>query len=528
MPIGPRTRALRHAVVLLLAARAIAGCGGKEPTPPPDPGTVAIAMTPTSITVPVGAFGTAGATITRAGGFTGDVTLTSSGAPAGMTIAFAPAALGPVITTSILTATVGATVAAGAYPITLTATANLNNQVTGSVIFTVTVTAAASTSIAQSFCAADAPIWAAYQDGAGAWTRVTAGANNTYSFTLTSARGGFATVDTVGSGYDVNVIYATATELASYSAVSGPGTCTAKTLNGSVANVSGTQFANVSVGNSTTFITGIGSQTFQLRNVPDGAQDVFAARVTNGTRRADKLILRRGVNIAANGTIPVFDFNAAEAFASGTANVTVTGLSTDSAFVATVYNGTRGIAYGFLTTIIGYSASSGAQPYDAIPGTRLNTGELQNLYAVTSTPNASRFAGVYFRAPVDRTLALAPYLSSPAVTRAADTPYARPRVLVDLQTDYNRMLFAEFAQTSSNRSASVTATRAWVGGAAWDVTFPDLSAAAGWNTIWPLRPATPFTWTVGALGGAIYQLDANVADGAFFKSASIASVQAVP
>jgi hypothetical protein len=97
-----------------------------------------------------------------------------------------------------------------------------------------------------------------------------------------------------------------------------------------------------------------------------------------------------------------------------------------------------------------------------------------------------------------------------------------------MQTDYNRMLFAEFAQTSSNRSASVTATRAWVGGAAWDVTFPDLSAAAGWNTIWPLRPATPFTWTVGALGGAIYQLDANVADGAFFKSASIASVQAVP
>jgi hypothetical protein len=509
------------AALLLLTA-----CGGDTVTPPPDPGTVSVAVTPTSFSGPPGTSGTAGLTITRGGGFSGDVTLSATGVPDGVTITITPATLGPSATTSTVTASIGASAAAGSASIRLVATANLNNQVTGSAPFTVNVDAVASTTVVQQYCTADAPIWVAYQDGAGAWSRVTAGANNTYTFQLTTGRGGIAVVDTVGVGFDVNVVYGTSSELAAYQDVAGNRTCASKTVSGSVVSLSGGSIANITLGNA--FQSRGANGAFTLANVPDGTQDLFAARVTSGTRRADRLVLRRVVTIAAGGTIPAIDFAAVDAFAAASAMVTVTGLGADSALVPTVYTGTRGNAYGFLTFFNNYRTANGAVPYDAIPGARLTAGELQLLYAVASTPSTNRFVGVYQRDPVDRTLAMPPFISTPTVTRATDAPYARPRAQIDLQPEYNRLLFLEYAQTASNRAASVTATRAYLGGASWDVSFPDLSAAGGWNSLWALRPGTPFTFQVGVVGGASVQFDAIVADGATFRSAYINSLQPVP
>ena len=114
---------------------------------------------------------------------------------------------------------------------------------------------------------------------------------------------------------------------------------------------------------------------------------------------------------------------------------------------------------------------------------------------VTSTPQSSRFAGVFFRAPGPFTIALAGYLSTPIISRSTDAPYARPRVQVDFETAYSRLLSVEFAQTSQTRTASLVATSGYTGGTRWDFVFPDLSGAAGWNSTWALRPAVPFTWT---------------------------------
>jgi hypothetical protein len=528
MPASRRLCGSVRAAFILSSLLLANGCGGGDPPvqPPPVPGTVAVTATPSSFSAAIGSTSSAGLTISRGSGFAGDVVLTASGVPAGMTIAFTPATVGAAIVSSSVSATVGAAVAVGVDTVTVVATATADNQIRGSTSLIITVTpAVSSTVVTQSYCAADAPIWVAFQDGSGPWTRIVAGANNTYTFQLTSAHGGIATVDTVGPGFDVNVFYGTAAEFASYDGAAAAGGCGAKTLTGTVANVSSGQFANVSVGNATTFTTGA---SFSLTRVPAGLQDLFAARVNSTTRRVDRMILRRAQNIPVGGTIPVFDFGAAEAFASASANLTVTGLTTDTAFFALVYNGTRGAAFGYQTANVRYTAASGAVPYDAIPGTSLNAGELQQMFAGTSTPSSTRFAGVFFRAPVDRTLALAPYLSTPTVTRSTDAPYTRPRTQVDLQTEYNRMLLVDFAQTALNRSASLSATRAWAGGASWDVTFPDLSTAAGWTTSWALQPGTPFTWTVAALGGAIYQLDPTVADGASFRSARINSLQPVP
>ncbi len=97
-----------------------------------------IALNPTSVTIAAGASGTSQATITRSGGFAGAVTITSSGAPAGMTVAAPAIAAGA--TTSTVTVTVGASVAAGAYPITVRANATGITEVTAEL--TVTVSAA--------------------------------------------------------------------------------------------------------------------------------------------------------------------------------------------------------------------------------------------------------------------------------------------------------------------------------------------------------------------------------------------------
>ncbi|MEW5915406.1 MAG: hypothetical protein AB1762_03330 [Gemmatimonadota bacterium] len=105
------------------------------PTP-----AISIAVTPATLSIQAGASGTTNLALTRTN-FTGDVTLTSTGAPAGMTVAFNPATLTGATLASTVTVTVGAAVAAGTHNVTLQAA---GTGVTSSTIqLQVTVTAAA-------------------------------------------------------------------------------------------------------------------------------------------------------------------------------------------------------------------------------------------------------------------------------------------------------------------------------------------------------------------------------------------------
>jgi hypothetical protein len=48
---------------------------------------------------------------------------------------------------------------------------------------------------------------------------------------------------------------------------------------------------------------------------------------------------------------------------------------------------------------------------------------------------------------------------------------------------------------------------------------PDLTGVAGWNASWGLLNGTAISWSVSAMGGANYLLDATVADGATMRGA---------
>ncbi len=494
--------------------------------------TLTVAVAPTTTSIVAGASGSATATITRGGGFAGAVAMTSTGAPAGMTLTFTPASIDPSASTSAVAIAVGAGVAAGSYPIVISAAGTGVTTATATLTVTVTAPSGGSGNVTVTYCAEDAPIWLAVQDGNGAWTRVNPNAGtNTYQFTINSGRGGVASVDTAGTGFDLSIAYATTAEFNGFSGTSALATCGGKRVNGSVANVASTQAANVTLGASSTFVNPLSGLTFTLTDVAAGPQDLFASRLNFNTFRADRIILRRGLNIANNGTIPLLDFNAAEAFAPVSANVTVANLGADTATAISIYSGTRGSSFGFLQTIADIVSSSGARPFDAIPASQLNASELQQMFVTANVAGSNlidRFAGVYFRTPTDRTVTLGPVLTAPTVTRLAGGSYSRVRVQLPLQTEYNRFFDASFTQSGSNRSASVFATAGYTGGGAWDVSIPDLSAATGWLSTWGLLTSAPISWTVGGQGGVQFFLDATAVEGSTFQRSSRASASPLP
>jgi hypothetical protein len=97
-----------------------------------------ISASPNSVTVAQGSSGTSTITITPSNGFSGNVTLSASGLPSGVTAIFNP---NPATTTSTLTLTATATAATGTVTVTISGT---SGALTNSTNLSLTVTGAAS------------------------------------------------------------------------------------------------------------------------------------------------------------------------------------------------------------------------------------------------------------------------------------------------------------------------------------------------------------------------------------------------
>ncbi len=495
------------------------------------PGTLALAVTPSGLNVTPGGSGNATVSVTRGGAFTDAVALSQTGAPAGMTVTFSPASVPAGSSPSTANVAVAPSVATGNYSVTVSAAGT--DVTTATTTLTIAVVNGESASV--EFCAAPPPIWVAQQDGSGPWTLVVPNAGtSTYEFTFTSGQGGIAVVHTENGFNELNVFYAIGAEFSGLGTVN-LSSCGSRTVRGTVApNLAATELAFVTLGSSsaTTGPALSGFPAYVLNDVLQGSLDLVAA-VSDATFHTRKIILRRAVDIATGNTLAVLDFEAAEAFMPATANVTVTGLGTDEATVYVTYTGLSDSSFAVVSSNSSYTSSSGAAPYLAIPAANLNTGELQQLQAVALdasdyTPTADRESAVYFHDVADKTIALGPALSTPTVTEVVTAHNARPRVQLQGQTEYNRLLRANFAQNDVQRLASILVTAGYFGGepATWDVTLPDLSATTGWNSAFGLQDGVAIDWGVNAQGGASRFLDGNPADGSAFQSATSSS--AVP
>jgi hypothetical protein len=98
-------------------------CGGEDNGPSGNAGSIQIALTPATFSLPQGGTGAVTLALTRGGGFDGAVTLTSAGLPSGVTTTITPAQLSGTTTSATVEVSVAATVATGNYNGTVTATA---------------------------------------------------------------------------------------------------------------------------------------------------------------------------------------------------------------------------------------------------------------------------------------------------------------------------------------------------------------------------------------------------------------------
>jgi hypothetical protein len=472
----------------------------------PVTGNYTLAVAPNPVNVQAGATATATVNITRTGGFAGNVGLAVSGAPAGLTVTVDPASAPG--NTAALTITAAANLAAGDYPITVTGTAaGLADQ---QATFTVHVTAGGGgTLVSVAYCPDDIPLWLAVQDGDGAFTRVTptGAGNNTFTFNLASGRGGVAAVTQNGDDdFDLSVFYATTAE---FTAAAGAGSAQlcgdvgtgTKVVNGSVANVGATELAIVSLGGSTAFVIPGGSTNFTLEHVDEGSLDLIATRLTQEFV-ANKLIIRRGLNVANGGTLDVLDFNAAEAFDPASADVTITGLGTDEASIGASFVGSGASSFLGTTLFFDQQSTEDQRTYFGVPTDKQAAGELNALFVSAAppgdNPDRGRFVYTFFKSVEPRTLALGADLPAPTVTSAATTPYLQLRVQFTAPAEYNQLVDVTFSQ--ANRSAEISMTAAYAATADYDLVIPDLSGVEGFDNDWGLQSVAT-DWDVSAIGG---------------------------
>lgn len=154
--------------------------------------SVTLAVNPTTLTIQQGASGQTTLTATRTN-FSGDITPSVTGNPAGMTVTFNPTAITGTGTTSTATVNVGAGVAPGTYNLTITGAAGAAGNPTTSLA--VTVTAPAGGNITWEFCNSDPVPLKFWRQSGGTWAEVAptvVGNVTRFIFSVTGTTGGIA------------------------------------------------------------------------------------------------------------------------------------------------------------------------------------------------------------------------------------------------------------------------------------------------------------------------------------------------
>ena len=390
--------------------------------------------------------------------------------------------------------------------------------------------------ITVAFCAEEAPIWVAFQDGDGAWTRalpdVSGGATTRFTHPFSSNRGAIASVTPVLDGEFtlLRVFYGTPDELPT-DGIAGSPDCvgaSSKTLHGSVSGLDATDFAQVNVGQfiRSSVVPRFGTD-FALEGVPAGPQDLLATRSrteADGTTSI-KFILRRAVDLPNDATIPALDFGSAEAFAAATPNVTIeNGLPAFALTELHTSNGQFAIPFDG-----GQSPAAATRPYFAVPVSKLQPGDVQLLHV--SSDGADRTVDIFYHTPVDQTVRFGATPIAPAVSFIGTGPALRLHAHFVPQDEYDRLTSIVYEQPASPAFASLSITPSYASRAgSSDIDVPDLLSLPGFDPAWALsRSRGIIVWTASRVGGTL-PLGRNPVpfDGAVRRTNVIQQVMNVP
>lgn len=470
---------------------------------PPAAGTYTLAAAPTTVSIAAGASAQATITLTRTGGFAGAVALTAT-TPAGVTVAFNPASV--TGTTATATITVAGGTAAGLVQVTIRGTATGQPERTAAIALTITAGGGGggAGNVAWTFCeSAGLPLWLAVQDGTGAWTRVTP-TGQEYRFQINGTRGGVAYVAPEDAGTVLKVFYGTTAELqAQGGTICGGRTGAARTVTGTVANAPVPGVSIFRLGTSAGTLAG---NTVTFTRVPSGAIDLVAGTAAIGfggggaTFTLQRMLIRRNLNPANQGSLGTIDFTGAESFAPATATATLTNGNGEFTSVTASYLTADG---GVTAYAVDAGSTTPTVTLAGVPADKRQAGEL-HLFNVSVTPTtnpdagATRNVGLVFAAIANKSITFGAPMTMPTVTTLGG---GRLQAVYTIQPDYNRHWIASFDQTTIDRRAEIQATTGWLGGGATvTLAMPDLATVAGWNAAWALQPGTSASWTVSGTG----------------------------
>ena len=352
------------------------------------------------------------------------------------------------------------------------------------------------------FCADEIPVWLAYRNEGADWVRLTPNADGAVSFTATNDVA-LAFVRQNGSDYHTEIVFAANTELEEISGVSCREESGAKTVNGTVSGVVGSQVAQVGMSYSSVYLSSA-QTSFSLSQLPDRTLDLVASRanVTATTQLADRVVIRRAQNPISGSSLAAIDFAAAGALVPTAFGATVTGVGQDFAFLQSYFVSQLGTEH-LLAHV--EPVDDGSVTLVGVPQAALVAGDYHDAFLIAVDGNGGvRGIERFFRTPATQTLPLGTAMPAPTVTEAASTPSVRLRTEVARTADYQRAMSVEFVQQQqfSATSVAVTVTNGYDATGSWDVTMPDLSGASGWQNAWGfVNGGDPVDWTITVYGG---------------------------
>ncbi len=467
----------------------------------------------TALSIAAGANGNSTVTITRTGGFTGSVALTATTVPAGLSAQLAPASTTGNSSTLTITATAG--LAPGNYTVGITGTASGLPDQTASVA--VTVTAPSGSGTVQISVACFAPIWVAYQDGTGAWTRATTVSPNVYRISVTGNYAGVAMVFPSGGGFQTQINYLPKAYLTNAATVDfcgagggvPPGT---KSISGTAAGLTGSDRATISMGGSIG-LASVNNLNFGLNSVLNGPQDLIGWRhdpagESNGHPNPDRGFLRRDQNIPTLGSVGIVDLTGSESFAAATATITLPGTVVGEKLTHAMQYLTRPECV--LSSL--YQTSAGdPSPLTAmgIPGSLQRADDYHYLIvsAVTGagTPiighTSSRTYSSVFHTLANQTVTLPPSIAGTAVTTLTG-PYKRLQAVIPTVPAFAPGGGLTYISQAPLRLVALVYAGSVFTGSQVTLAMPDFTGLAGFDPTWLPATSATGTWSTQVAGTA--------------------------
>lgn len=493
--------------IIAVCLLGVTACADRSTAPPPG-GGVTLGTPASSLVLVQGDRTSIPVALTRTGGFSGAVTLAVTGAPDGIVAGIAE---NPVTgDETVLDLSVGDAVAPGVYRLSVNGTSD--GLAAKAAMLDLEVSARGAVAVDVPWCSGLEPSWVAFQDGGGAWTRAlpeTRGGVTRFHHVFSTNRGAVATLDRLGDGSltFLHVFYGAPAELAAVGdTLAADCGFAAKTLFGAIAAIdAANEFVAITSGQLARAIapSWSGGNTFMLRDVPTGPQDLLAARLTpvNDEVEVTSVILRRDVDLPDGATMPTLDFASAEAFAPARAQLTIGALDGDAAFTGTELRTPNSRMEVLFAT---RQSTATSRPLFELPEDRLREGDVQVLHVSAVGASGNRTVDQYFRAPGDRIATLGAPLVSPIITRTASTPSLRLGARFVAQADYDRLTNITYQQGQTTLvTISLTAAYVTVSGAGYDLVVPELSAVDGFDPAWALRPGVMLWWSATRLGGTL-------------------------